>query len=121
MNLYGIANCDTVKKARAWLDLHGVAYAFVDLRSTPPPPALLARWIAQVGFEALVNRRGTTWRSLDSQEQAAVCDVKSAQALMAAHPPVIKRPVIEARDMLVVGFDAADYARRFTAVDRQAD
>jgi Spx/MgsR family transcriptional regulator len=121
VNLYGIANCDSVKKARVWLDLHGVAYAFVDLRRTPPSAALLARWIAQVGFEALVNRRGTTWRSLESQEQAAVRDARSAQALMAAHPTVIKRPVIEARDMLVVGFDAADYARRFATIDGQAD
>jgi Spx/MgsR family transcriptional regulator len=118
MKVYGITHCDTVKKARAWLDAHGVAYEFIDLRRSPPEPARLRRWCREAGRDALVNRRGTTWRSLDEGTRAGIVDDESAVAVMAAHPTLVKRPVVEAGDALVVGFDAADYARRFASEPR---
>jgi len=113
LTLYGIPNCETVKKARAWLDAHGVDHAFVDLRKSPPEDAQLRRWARDAGWERLVNRRGTTWRTLDPAAQAAVRDERSACALMAAKPTVIKRPVVETERGLVVGFDPDEWARRF--------
>jgi Spx/MgsR family transcriptional regulator len=113
LTLYGIPNCDTVKKARAWLDAHGVAHAFVDLRKSPPSSAQLAGWIAEAGWERLLNRRGTTWRTLDAVAQAAVTDERSARELMEKKPAVIRRPVVESAKGLVVGFDADDWAKRF--------
>ena len=106
--LYGIPNCDTVKKARAWLDAQGVAYRFHDFKRDGAPPDGLARWLAQAGRERLVNRKGTAWRGLDAAAQAAVVDDASAARLLAAFPSVIKRPVVEWADgRLTVGFDPA--------------
>lgn len=113
MKLYGIANCDTVKRARAWLGERGVAHEWVDFRKTPPDEALLSRWSREVGWERLVNRRGTTWRKLDGDEQAAVRDERSALAALRKHPSLIRRPVIELGDAVIVGFEPDDYARRF--------
>lgn len=107
---YGISNCDTVKKARAWLDARGVAYRFHDWRKHGVPDAELRRWIDALGWEALVNRRGTTWRRLDDAARAGVVDAASAAALMHAEPAVIRRPVLVAGETLVVGFDAERYA-----------
>ena len=109
MQLYGIPNCDTVKKARAQLDALGVSYSFHDFKKAGVPQAGLRQWIAKLGWERLVNRQGTTWRKLDAATQAAVIDAASAFALMQAHPSVIKRPVLEAGDEVIVGFDAARY------------
>ena len=98
--LYGIANCDTVKKARAWLSAHSVQYQFHDFKKHGVPAERLAQWIADAGWEKLVNRQGTTWRKLDAAAQAGVCDATSA----------IKRPVVEWRrgkqTRITVGFDA---------------
>ncbi len=113
LRLHGIANCDTVKKARAWLDARRVDYAWVDFRKTPPARADVARWAKSVGWETLLNRRGTTWRSLDEATKARVVDEASAIALMAHHPTLIKRPVAERPHEVVVGFSDDDYARRF--------
>ena len=108
VTLYGIPNCDTVKKARAWLDGQGVAYTFHDFRKAGVPQDRLAGWSRAVGWEKLVNRQGTTWRRLDPAEQAGVRDEASARALMLAQPSVIKRPVVEWADgATTVGFDAA--------------
>ena len=108
VTLYGIPNCDTVKKARAWLDGQGVAYTFHDFRKAGVPQDRLAGWSRAVGWEKLVNRQGTTWRKLDPAEQAGVRDEASARALMLAQPSVIKRPVVEWADgATTVGFDAA--------------
>lgn len=115
MELGGIPNCDTVKKARAWLDAHGVAYAWVDFRAAPPTAAVVALWAEAVGWEALLNRRGTTWRRLDDATRASVVDARSAVALMARVPTLIRRPVIVDGAAVSVGFDATDYARRFGA------
>ena len=112
MKLHGIVNCDTVKKARAWLDARGIAYQWVDFRKAPPAIGDLARWCRAVGWETLLNRRGTTWRALDDAAKAAVVDERSAIALMATKPTLIKRPVVEADGDVVVGFSADDYAAR---------
>lgn len=115
LTLYGIPNCDTVKKARAWLTARGVEHQFHDFKRGGVPPEPLARWIAALGWEALLNRRGTTWRQLDPAAQAAVRDAASAAALLAAQSSAIKRPVVEWSDApadVSVGFAAEDWARR---------
>lgn len=110
--LYGISNCDTVKKARALLQEAGVQHEFHDFKKQGISPQLLQRWTASVGWERLLNRQGTTWRKLDAQTQAAVVDAASAHALMLAQPSVIKRPVVETGNgEVLVGFDADRYAR----------
>lgn len=112
--LYGIPNCDTVKKARTWLDAHGIAHAFHDFKKAGVPPQL-DTWIAQLGWEAVLNRKGTTWRKLDPAQQAAVHDSASAAALLRAQPSAIKRPVVEWDDgALTVGFAPEDWAARRT-------
>jgi arsenate reductase (glutaredoxin) len=103
ITLYGIPNCDTVKKARAWLTAHGVAHTFHDLKKQGLPEAELDAWIAALGWERLLNRAGTTWRRLDDATRAAVVDAASARALMLAQPSVIKRPVVR----WATGADAA--------------
>ncbi|WP_018873743.1 arsenate reductase [Thioalkalivibrio sp. ALJ16] len=94
VTLYGIANCDTVRKARRALDAAGVSVRFVDLRKDGLEPARLQRWVEVAGWEALVNRRGTTWRQLPEDERSDM-NADRALALMQAHPTLIKRPVIE--------------------------
>jgi arsenate reductase len=113
VRVFGIANCDTVKQARAWLDGHGVAYEWVDFKRAPPALPLLERWSERVGWEALLNRRGTTWRKLAPEAQARVTSARPALELMIANPSVIRRPVVEQGGDLFVGFDAADWSRRF--------
>ncbi|MDB5941000.1 MAG: spxA [Ramlibacter sp.] len=105
ITLYGISNCDTVKKARAWLDQHGVAYQFHDFKKQGLPLDHVDRWIAAVGWETLVNRKGTTWRKLDEGARNAVADAASARALMQQQPSVVKRPVVEWGGATTVGFD----------------
>lgn len=104
--VYGIPNCDTVKKARVWLSEQGVDYTFHDYKKQGVPADRLDAWMAAVGWEVLVNRQGTTWRKLDEATKAGVKDAASAKALMLAQASVIKRPVVE-RDgqVLLVGFD----------------
>ncbi len=111
--LYGIPNCDTVKRARAWLAEHGVAHHFHDFKKQGLPEDRLDAWLNTVGWETLLNRKGTTWRKLDAATQAAVVDAPSARALMLAQASVVKRPVVEWDDgRITVGFDAAGWARR---------
>lgn len=94
INLYGIPHCDTVKKSRAWLDEHQIAYQFHDFKKQGVPADALAQWTAALGWEPLVNKKGTTWRKLVAAEQSAVADVATATALMLRHASVIKRPVV---------------------------
>lgn len=101
--LYGIPNCDTVKKARSWLDAHGLAYAFHDYKKEGADPARLAKWADAVGWEPLLNRAGTTFRKLPEADKGDI-DAAKALALMAAQPSLIKRPVVEYRGGLLVGF-----------------
>lgn len=110
--LYGIPNCDTVKKARAWLTEHGVAHAFHDFKKQGVPEAALDHWLAALGWEVLLNRKGTTWRKLDEASRASVTDAASARALMLAQPSVIKRPVVQWPNGVTVGFDATAWSAR---------
>lgn len=113
ITLYGIPNCTTVKKARAWLAQQGVAYQFHDFKKAGVPAASLAAWMDAVGGERLLNRQGTTWRKLAPEQQALAHDAAGAAALMQAHPSLIKRPVVQWRGTAVsVGFDAVDWAQR---------
>jgi len=113
MVVYGISNCDTVKRARAWLAGQGVEYRFHDFKKSGVPEAQLDAWLHSVGWEALLNRQGTTWRKLADAERAAVTDTASARALMLAQASVIKRPVVEWADgRVTVGFDAARWSAR---------
>lgn len=116
MVVYGIPNCDTVKRARAWLAEQGVAHRFHDFKKEGVPAERLAGWIEQLGWEALLNRAGTTWRRLDEAARAEVRDGEAAQRLCSAQPSVVRRPVVEWPDGRVsVGFDAAQWARRLGA------
>jgi len=106
VTLYGIPNCDTVKKARAWLAGQGVAVVFHDFKKQGVPADRLAAWAQALGWQVLVNRQGTTWRKLDDATKAGVNDAASAKALMLSSPSVIKRPVVEqGGQVLSVGFD----------------
>ena len=111
--LYGIPNCDTVKKARAWLTEHGVEYTFHDFKKQGVPASDLDGWLKAAGWETLVNRKGTTWRKLDEAERSKVADAASAKVLMLNNASVIKRPVVAWADGAVtVGFDATGWAQR---------
>jgi Spx/MgsR family transcriptional regulator len=109
--LYGITNCDTVKRARAWLDEHGIAYRFHDFKKEGVPESELDQWLRELGWEALVNRRGTTWRRLDEATRGSVVDTASARAALLANPSLIKRPVVNwgPRAGVTTGFDAAEW------------
>ena len=108
IDVYGIPNCDTVKKARAWLDAQGIEYAFHDYKKDGADPAKLERWVAEMGWETVLNRRGTTFRQLPDADRADI-DAAKAVRLMQAHPSTIKRPVVEHLGGLLVGFDAAEW------------
>ncbi|MXO61189.1 ArsC family reductase [Altererythrobacter salegens] len=104
IQFYGIPNCDTVKKARKWLEEQGVAYDFHDYKKEGADPNMLRHWAGAVGWEALLNRRGTTFRGLPEADREGI-DKAKAVALMAAHPSLIKRPVVIYDNGLLVGFD----------------
>lgn len=105
--LYGIPNCDTVKRARQWLAEHDVAYVFHDFKKQGVPATNLARWVDAAGWERVLNRKGTAWRGLDAARQSRVDDSASAQVVMVEAPSTIKRPVVEWDDgRITVGFDA---------------
>jgi len=113
LTLYGIPNCDTVKRARAWLTEQGAAAKFHDFKKVGVPESALGAWIAAVGWERLINRQGTTWRKLDEASRLSVVDSASASALMRAQPSVIKRPVVVWPDGgVTVGFDPAAFSQR---------
>lgn len=115
MILYGIPNCSTVKKARAWLADNSVDVRFHDFRKNGVEPTLLNGWLTQQPWEKLVNRAGMTWRNLDDQAKAGVQDNASALALMLEKPSVIKRPVLVADGkILSLGFDEATYRKLLT-------
>ena len=109
--IHGIKNCDTMKMTFAWFEGAGVTYNFHDYKKAGIDAATLARWCEQLGWEALVNKRGTTWRKL-TPEQQAIADTAAAIALMQAQPSLIRRPVVEfAGGELVVGLDPAAFER----------
>lgn len=106
--LYGIRNCDTVKKARAWLDAEGVGYDFHDYKIAGIDEARLREWAPRLGWEKLLNRAGTTFRKLPEADKAEL-DEDKAVALMLRQPSMIKRPVVEAGETLLIGFDVERY------------
>ena len=108
--VYGIPNCDTVKKARAWLDAKGIAYTFHDYKKEGADPVKLREWIAAKGWETVLNRRGTAFRKLDPA-QTADLDADKAVPLMQANPSLIKRPVLAYDRGLLVGFDEREWQR----------
>ncbi len=108
--VFGIPNCDTMKKARTWLDAHAIPYEFHDYKKAGADVALISGWVARIGWQALLNTRGTTWRGLSDTERADV-DQAKAIALMHAKPSLIRRPVIETGKELLVGFDPDAYER----------
>jgi arsenate reductase len=111
--LYGIPNCDTVKKARSWLADQGIPTAFHDFKKAGVTPELIQSWLSAVPWEVLLNRKGTTWRGLPDQKKAAVTDADSAAKLMLELPSIIKRPVVVAGNKIIVGFSDALYQETF--------
>jgi arsenate reductase (glutaredoxin) len=111
--VYGIPNCDTVKRARAWLAEHGVSHRFHDFKKAGVPLAELERWLAACGWERVLNRKGTAWRGLADELKAGVVDAASARQVMFEQPSVIKRPVVDwGGERLTIGFDEAEWAAR---------
>jgi len=110
--IYGIKNCDTMKKARAWLDGRKVAHTFHDYKASGIDKPTLEGWARKVGWEVLLNRAGTTFKKLPEADKEGITE-KKAIALMLAHPSMIKRPVLEAKGKLTVGFKPEDYGKLF--------
>ncbi len=111
--LYGIPNCDTVKKARTWLADNGHDFSFHDFKKQGLERATVAGWLEQLDWEVLVNRKGMTWRNLTDEQKAAVTDKAGALELMLSNPSVIKRPVLDRGGKLSVGFSADQYRALF--------
>lgn len=111
--LYGIPNCDTVKKARTWLESNGVDYTFHDFKKQGVDEAMLRGWLAQVPLATLLNRKGTTWRALSDADKALAEQEAGAIALMQQSPSLIKRPVLAHKGSVSVGFSAENYASLF--------
>jgi Spx/MgsR family transcriptional regulator len=112
VTIYGIPNCDTMKKARSWLESHGVDYAFHDYRKQGLEPQRLDGWVEKLGWEVLLNKAGTTFRKLADADKENL-EAGKAKALMLANPSMIKRPVLDLGDRLLVGFKPEIYAETF--------
>ncbi len=115
MILYGISNCDTVKKARRWLEQNGVDFRFHDLRKDGLERSQLESWERELGWESLLNRRGTTWRKLPEEQKAGINDAQSAIDLMLAQPSIIKRPLLVIQGKTILGFSEESYSKLFKA------
>ncbi len=114
MKLYGIPNCNTVKKARNWLAQHDIAVVFCNFKKDGVDETAAKSWLKQAGWETLINRKGLTWRGLDDQTKQAVCDNPSALKLMQEKSSVIKRPILEKNGKLLhLGFDESSYSKIF--------
>lgn len=114
IQFYGIPNCDSVKKARKWLEAQGIDYAFNDFKKSGPSVSAVSGWIADKGVDVVLNRRGTTFRKLSDSEKALADDAVGAVALLVANPSMIKRPVVEHDGGLLVGFKADEWAAALT-------
>lgn len=109
MKLYGIPNCNSVKAARQWFSDKGINVVFHDYKKLGVPEQELDRWISVLGWDALINRRGTTWRALDAAEREHIVDAASARAAMLRHASLIRRPVLDTGERIIAGFDATAY------------
>jgi arsenate reductase len=112
ITLYGIKNCDTVKKARKWLELHGVQYQFHDFREDGLEPEAVSGWLAQLGWENLVNKRSTSWKALDQATRDSMDETSALTAIM-AQPTLIKRPLLDTGHERFTGFSTASYDKIF--------
>ncbi|ASP40443.1 ArsC family reductase [Bacterioplanes sanyensis] len=112
VTLYGIKSCDTMKKARTWLEQHGVEFHFHDYKKDGLPEALADQWLQELGWETLINRRGTTWRQLPEEVRASM-DNDAARSAMLANPSIIKRPLLDTGDGKYLGFKAEQYQQLF--------
>lgn len=110
IHLYGIPNCDTVKKARVWLDKQGQATTFHDYKKEGADPERIAAWIATAGLDVVVNRKGTTFRALSDADKALAADSHTAVALLVQQPSIIKRPVVEHPGGILVGFKEDEWS-----------
>jgi arsenate reductase (glutaredoxin) len=117
MKVYGIKNCDTVKKARAWLDGHGIAYEFIDFKKTPPSADEIARWCDALGVNMVLNRRGATWKKLTNDEQSRADSQSGAIEIMVARPSTIRRPIVQTGSKFLIGFDVKAYQAEFYALE----
>lgn len=113
ITLYGIKNCDTVKKARNWLDTHGVDYRFHDFRADGLDREMVARWLAELGWETLVNKRSTSWKALDEATRTGMNQDSALPAIL-AQPTLIKRPLLDTGHERFTGFSAASYQKIFS-------
>ena len=112
ITLYGIKNCDTVKKTRKWLDTHGIHYQYHDFRGDGLDSKALAAWIEELGWQNLLNRRSTSWKALDEKTRIAMDEVLAHKTIL-LHPTLIKRPLLDTGQQRFVGFSAANYAKIF--------
>lgn len=112
ITLYGIKNCDTVKKTRKWLDMHGIDYRYHDFRENGLDPEAVKIWINELGWQNLVNRRSTSWKALNEQTRVNMDDVTAHKAIL-SHPTLIKRPLLDTGQQRFVGFSTANYAKIF--------
>ncbi len=110
--MYGIPNCDTIKKARRWLEDHAVAYEFHDYKKSGVDKTMLTSWVSQLGWESLLNKRSTTWRGLDEAVKANLGETQAIK-IMLAQPSIIKRPLLDDGKQLHLGFKADQYAKLF--------
>lgn len=113
IKIYGIPNCNTVKKARQWLTDHHIHAEFIDFKKTPPTSTQLTAWLKVVPSKVLVNRKSTTWRKLSTEQQQSCDQAAGAIAVLQAHSTLIKRPVLEYQGYIYVGFSDTDYATIF--------
>jgi|TARA_B110000114_G_scaffold21031_1_gene20018 Spx/MgsR family transcriptional regulator len=112
ITLYGIKNCDTVKKTRKWLDTHGIDYQYHDFREDGLDPEAVTAWIEELGWQNLLNRRSTSWKALDEQARMTMDEVNAHKVIL-SHPTLIKRPLLDTGQQRFVGFSAANYAKIF--------
>ncbi len=114
ITIYGIPNCDTIKKSLKWLDQAGIDHQFVDVRKTPLSTATIGSWIEQMGWQAIVNKRSTTWKELSKERQDSISD-ELAIELIGQHPTLFKRPVVtDNNKVIAVGFKAAQFEQLFS-------
>ncbi|MBK9614645.1 MAG: arsenate reductase [Uliginosibacterium sp.] len=110
--IYGIKNCDTMRKAFSWFDARRQSYTFIDFKKSPPSRQLLEEWLGRASWQQLINSKGTTWRKLPESDKLGL-NSESACQLMLAHPSLIKRPILESGKAFVIGFDQAAYLSIF--------
>ena len=112
MKLYGIRNCDTVKKATKWLESNGIDFEFIDLKKSELDPVEIDRWLALHGLEKVINKRSTTWKGLDSESREGL-SLENAASLIKANPTLIKRPLVDLGESIHTGFKEAEYQTLF--------